>query len=154
VLHEVLHTLGYGSLWDLSGAPQYLSGKGGPDPVFTGASARAAFRDFDGGAGYSGVPVPVENVGGTGSRDRHWRMATFGVELMTAAVTTTGPALSRTTLESLTDLGYQVNVAAADPYVVVTTTAYTMAAALGGAPLDVVDLGGDVLEAPPLWRWP
>jgi hypothetical protein len=31
VLHEVLHTLGYGSLWDLSGAPQYLSGKGGPD---------------------------------------------------------------------------------------------------------------------------
>ena len=61
--------------------------------------------------------VPVDNTGGAGTRDAHWRESIFTSELMTGYV---GPGahlpLSRLTVASLADLGYQVNMEAADPF--------------------------------------
>src|SRR4051794_6205534 len=55
--------------------------------------------------GIGPTPVPVENTGGPGTRDSHWREAVFGNELMTGFVGPAGNPLSRTTVGSLQDLG-------------------------------------------------
>jgi len=66
---------------------------------------------------YSGNPVPVENTGGSGTRDSHWRETTFGRELMTGFYNSGAlNPLSRITIGSLEDLGYQVNYNASEPY--------------------------------------
>lgn len=151
ITHEMLHVLGYGSLWGPVSAHGFglLVGAGGSDPHFSGDQAVAAFRDFDGGAAYAGTPVPVENTGGDASRDRHWRKTVFGAELMTASLTPgVAPVLSRTTLESLADLGYQVDVGAADPF---SVDPLAMAAVRleGRASAEELDLGGDILPVTP-----
>ncbi|HEX9243790.1 MAG TPA: leishmanolysin-related zinc metalloendopeptidase [Anaeromyxobacter sp.] len=107
LLHELLHVLGFGTLWSQPGMPLLVGGSGTSDPYFIGASARASFRDFDGGAGYSGNPVPLEAIGLAASTGKHWRGTTFGSELMTAYLGASSP-LSRTTLEALVDLGWHV----------------------------------------------
>jgi hypothetical protein len=61
------------------------------------------------------LKVPVENTGGPGTADSHWRESVFGNELMTGTVNEVNP-LSRVTLGSMADLGYAVNLADADPY--------------------------------------
>ena len=74
VLHEMGHVLGLGSLWSDMGllADPSLPPAGGTDPHFTGSAALAAF-DAAGGAAYPGAKVPVENRGGSGTADVHWR---------------------------------------------------------------------------------
>jgi hypothetical protein len=61
--------------------------------------------------------VPVEGNGGDGTADSHWRESVLANELMTGFL---GPGtvnpLSRITVASMADLGYTVNIAAADPY--------------------------------------
>ena len=52
---------------------------------------------------------------------------------MTATLTSSTPALSRTTVESLADMGYQVNGAAADPFDASTAAA---AAEVEGIPIE------------------
>src|SRR5205814_4913622 len=90
------------------------SGAGGTNPRFLGAQATAAYNQI---FGRNDTSVPVENSGGSGTRDSHWRESVFGNELMTGWV---GPGtalpLSRVTIASLADLGYQVNLNAADAY--------------------------------------
>ena len=65
----------------------------------------------------SATSVPVENTGGSGTADAHWRESVFGNELMTGWLNSgiTNP-LSRITVASMADLGYQVNMNAADSY--------------------------------------
>jgi hypothetical protein len=60
--------------------------------------------------------VPVENTGGLGTRNGHWRETTFGNELMTGFLNSGKNPLSRLTIASLRDLGYIVNLSVADPY--------------------------------------
>jgi hypothetical protein len=62
------------------------------------------------------VGVPVENVGGLGSRDSHWRESMLGTELMTSRVGGPGNALSRLTVAALSDMGYEIDFEAADPF--------------------------------------
>lgn len=111
VLHEIGHVLGIGTLWQSLGL---LTGAGTSNSGFTGPLAVAEYNALFGG---QATAVPVENAGGNGTRDAHWRESTFGNELMTGYV---GPGvnlpLSRLTIASLADLGYQVNMSAADPY--------------------------------------
>lgn len=111
VLHEMGHVLGIGTIWEQLGL---LSGGGGSDPRFTGANATAEYNNI---FGTSASSVPVENTGGAGTRDGHWRESVFDNELMTGFLNQ-GQAnpLSRVTVASLADLGYQVNLNAADPY--------------------------------------
>jgi hypothetical protein len=60
--------------------------------------------------------VPVENTGGPGTRDSHWREIIFRNELMSGFIARAGNPLSRVTTASLGDLGYQVDLDAAEPY--------------------------------------
>jgi hypothetical protein len=60
--------------------------------------------------------VPVENTGGPGTRLGHWRESIFTNEVMTGWVNSGSMPISRITVGSLADMGYQVNYAAADVY--------------------------------------
>ena len=146
VLHELLHVMGFGTLWNQPGLPPRIEGSGTSDPSFNGSNARAAFHDFD-GVGYLGTAVPVENTGAPASREKHWRGTVFGTELMTAYLGATSP-LSRTTIESLADLGWKVNPASADPFQITTTNP----AALMFTPALLLDVGEDALPIVPRSR--
>jgi hypothetical protein len=139
VLHEMGHILGIGTLWNYSRT--FLVGAGGDDPFFSGPEARAAFLTL-GGAGYTGTPVPVENTGGSGTRDAHWRKSVFGNELMQGYAQPGGMPLSRVTAASLQDLGYQVSYAYVDAYSLLTASLR----AEDSAP--AVSLGNDIARAP------
>jgi hypothetical protein len=113
VLHEMGHVLGFGTLWRSS----LVSGVGTSDPVFAGSVALGAWQAL-GGSG----PVPVENTGGLGTADAHWRESVFGSELMTGYLDDATAPLSALTIASLADLGYQVDLGAADPYLLPMAT--------------------------------
>jgi hypothetical protein len=112
ITHEMGHVVGVGSLWAAKGL---LVGKGTTDPTFSGPAAMAEYHKLRTGSG-DPVRVPVEDTGGPGTRDVHWRDRTFGDELMTGFVNPAPNPLSRLTAASLGDLGYQVDLDAADPY--------------------------------------
>jgi len=109
--HEMAHVLGFGVLWDNLGL---LTGASGSDPRFTGTQAVAEYNRI---FGLSGSSVPVEAGGGAGTRLSHWRESTFGTELMTGWYNSgrINP-LSSMTVGSMEDLGYVVDMHAADPY--------------------------------------
>lgn len=92
VLHEMLHCLGFGTLWAVKG----LTAGGG----YVGPAGMAEYAAM-GGTG----PVPVEANGGPGTAGLHWSEAVFGPELMTGWMGTAG-VLGPLTLASLGDLGY------------------------------------------------
>lgn len=110
IIHEMGHCLGIGTLW---GTLKLIRGAGGNDPVFTGPKAQQEYAALAGGAPR---PVPVENDGGPGTRDGHWRDALFGNEMMTGFISSAGNPISRLTIAALADMGYVVDLSAADPY--------------------------------------
>jgi hypothetical protein len=110
ITHEMGHVIGIGTIWSRK---KLLSGAGTGNPTFTGKGAMAEFAKLRGGAT---VPVPVEDTGGPGTADSHWRDKIFGNELMTGFVGSAGNPLSRMTIASLQDLGYEVDLSVAEPY--------------------------------------
>lgn len=114
VRHEMGHVLGIGTLWNVTGVRAYLLGEGSFDPEYVGPAGQSASSIL--GFTRDGGSVPIENTGGSGTADSHWRSSVFGSELMTGYYTpaSTHPA-TRLTILSLADLGYQVNVAASEP---------------------------------------
>jgi hypothetical protein len=109
--HEIAHVLGFGVIWSDLGL---LSGAGTSNPGFTGPRAVAEYNSL---FGTTATSVPVEADGGAGTRLSHWDETVFGTELMTGWYNSGQVnALSRITVASMADLGYQVNMAAADPY--------------------------------------
>jgi len=140
ILHEMGHVLGLGTLWNTF---SLLTGGGGTDPFFTGAQARAAF-DQIGGTGYTGGgKVPVENTGGAGTRDGHWRESVFTNELMTGFINMGANLLSRVTAAQYGDLGYEVNLAAADAF----SVSFPLMASRSQSTI-TVHLVDDILHAP------
>ncbi len=111
IVHEMAHVLGFGILWDNL---NLLAGTSTSDPRFTGTRAVAEYNRI---FGLSGTSVPVEAGGGAGTRLSHWRESTFGTELMTGWYNSgrINP-LSSVTVGSMGDLGYVVDMHAADPY--------------------------------------
>jgi len=109
IVHEMGHVLGIGTLWEMQ---KLLTGKGTDNPIFGGT---AAMREYGALIGGTPRPVPVENEGGPGTRDGHWRESTFDNELMTGIVDVDN-RLSRLTIACLEDMGYQVNYDAANEY--------------------------------------
>jgi hypothetical protein len=91
VLHEMLHTVGFGSVWNYRGL---VSGA-----VYTGALANAVYPGTEW--------IPVENDGGSGTAGAHWEESVFGNELMTGYIDSDN-SLSYMTIASLGDLGYNV----------------------------------------------
>lgn len=111
IIHEMGHVLGIGTLWS---PLNLLEGSGTENPVFIGAASMIEYGSL---VGFN-VPtkVPVANTGGAGTREGHWRELTFDSELMTGFDDPGRNAMSRMTIASLQDLGYQVNLEAADAY--------------------------------------
>jgi hypothetical protein len=94
VLHEMLHCLGFGTLWAAKG----LLAAGGA--AYVGPAGMAEYAAL-GGAG----PVPVETEGGASTAGLHWSEAAFGAELMTGWLDDAA-YLGPLTVASLSDLGY------------------------------------------------
>ena len=126
ILHEIGHTLGFGiDPWtdhNLLQNPSLGAYNNrivpAPDTHFSGANAIAAFNAA-GGTSYTGAKVPVENtLGGSGSRDKHWREFILDDELMTPRIGGATHPLSAITIQSLADIGYRVDAAQADAYMV------------------------------------
>jgi Leishmanolysin len=111
ITHEMGHVIGIGTIWTRK---SLLQGAHTANPTFTGANAKREYGRLRGSA--NPMPVPVENSGGAGTQDSHWRDTVFGNELMTGFVGAAGNPLSRMTVASLKDLGYTVNLDAAEPY--------------------------------------
>lgn len=110
ITHEMGHVLGIGTIWPHK---SLLRRAGSSNPTFAG---RNAMREFGRLKGSAPRRVPVENSGGQGTRDSHWRETVFRNELMSGFIAGAGNPISRMTVASLQDLGYTVDLAAAEPY--------------------------------------
>lgn len=118
ILHEMAHVLGFGTIWTNLGL---LTGEFGPNPRFTGAGATLEYESI---FGVTEGSVPVENDGGPGTAGGHWEeddlrnglTVAFGDELMTGFLSGATQPISRVTVAQFADLGYQVNLSAADAF--------------------------------------
>ena len=102
ITHEMGHVIGIGTVWKLK---NLLKGEGTTNPTFSGKGASKEYGTLLGGRSRA---VPVENMGGPGTRDSHWREAVFHNELMTGFVAAAGNPMSRMTVASMADMGYVV----------------------------------------------
>ena len=168
VLHEMLHVLGFGTLWPAKTSDNFgfglLSNAGRAGASYTGYQALCGAKAQNEAPGtWSTVPVEdcsVPNPGGStncggesaGTRDSHWRWNAFGPrtanELMTGWITSgAAQPLSATTIASLHDLGYEVDVTKADAYTITPVTA--SAARTLEQVTFLIPLGDDVLHIAP-----
>ena len=157
VLHEMGHIVGVGTFWDLKGL---LTGGGTSNPFFTGVAGQMAFRASATSSTFSGSVVPVENSGGPGTRDSHWRESILKNELMTGFLNSGSNPLSAITAASIGDLGYLVNDAAADPFTLrdalraATTAPFTRHTQPWPEPIRTRDRSGRLRRIPLLSRGP
>jgi hypothetical protein len=109
IQHEMGHILGLGPLWDRF---DLLEAEGTANPRYTGAQAIAAYQD----AGGADATIPVENQGGSGTADSHWREIDFDDELMTgfSEAAGTNMFLSEMSIAAYADMGYVVDRTAAE----------------------------------------
>ncbi len=110
IAHEMGHVIGIGTIWHLK---KLLRGAGTARPTFVGVNA---MREYGTLKGTKPTRVPVEDEGGSGTRDSHWDDDKFVNELMTGFVNPSSNPLSRMTIASLQDMGYTVDLSAAEPY--------------------------------------
>jgi hypothetical protein len=142
ITHEMGHVLGIGTVWVDKGL---LHGAGTSHPTFTGLGAKKEYATLRGVK--SSAAVPVENSGGPGTRDSHWKDDLFGNELMTGFVRNAGNPLSRMTVASLQDLGYTVDLNAAESYKLPSPSAL---AALAGATRELHGSGSAIRPTDPI----
>ncbi|HOX20250.1 MAG TPA: leishmanolysin-related zinc metalloendopeptidase [Gemmatimonadales bacterium] len=132
ILHEMGHVLGFGSLWNCPAIPGCtkppLMVYGGTDSThFVGVAANNYYTAAGGLIAFPSLyAVPVENTGGPGTADGHWRETVMTNELMTGYIALGASPLSAITVGSLADIGYSVNYTTAE--------AYTFTAPPSGAP--------------------
>lgn len=145
-LHEMGHVLGIGSMWSFRGLLHSPSPAAGPplDTYFTGVNGIAGFDAIGGTTYTTGQKVPVENTGGAGTANSHWRENVLKNELMTGYLNNGSNPLSLLTVRSLQDLGYAVNVGAADPFFLTLS----LRAQKSGSEPAGLDLGDDLYHGP------
>jgi len=123
ITHEMLHSLGFGTLWnhvieDAQGNVVFERHLADESTfTYTAAQGILGCRAI-GGFNTCAVNVPVANTGGPGTVNSHWRESTFQNELMTGVINNGAMPFSRMTAASLIDLGYTVNLEAADPFTI------------------------------------
>ncbi len=110
IVHEMGHVLGIGTIWDNL---NLVTGLNTNNPRFTGAEATAAYNRI---FGVSESSVPVANTGGPGTFGGHWRESVFDNELMTGFLNSGNNPISEVTVAALVDMGYGVDLGAADSY--------------------------------------
>ena len=106
VFHEMMHTLGFGSLWDYMGLTSGSIEDG--DLVFTGQLANEVYAsEFSGlnDADNFDFGVPIETDGLSGTAGGHWDDATFVNEIMTGYINESN-YLSTMSIAALEDMGY------------------------------------------------
>ena len=140
ITHEMGHTLGIGTIWSIKGL---LTGASGNNPTFTGKNAKKEYGTLK---GTGPAAVPVENTGGPGTKNSHWRETVFRNELMTGFVAGPPNPMSRLTVASLKDLGYVVDLTKAEAYALPNLLQLAEGALLG-APHDH---GGLVIPTVPM----
>jgi len=152
LLHEMGHVLGFGTLWPDQGlligaCPD--SGSCSTDPQFTGGFGRDGYHALGG----QQPNVPVEETGGSGTANSHWRESVFFTEVMTGFLDLGDDPLTGMTIGSMRDLGYQVDYASAQPLGLAPSLALARmprGAAWRERPLQspvlVMDAGGRITE--------
>ena len=110
ITHEMGHVLGIGTIWERKGL---LKDAGESTVRFVGKNAR---REYGKLLKKKAADVPVENTGGPGTADGHWRESVFRNELMSGFIAAPNNPMSRMTVASLQDLGYAVDLSKAEPY--------------------------------------
>jgi len=140
ITHEMGHVLGIGTIWTQKGL---LAGASGNNPTFTGTNAKKEYGTLK---GTGPAAVPVENTGGPGTKNSHWRETVFRNELMTGFVAGPPNPMSRLTVASLKDLGYVVDMTKAEAYALPNLLQLAEGATLG-APHDH---GGLVIPTVPM----
>jgi hypothetical protein len=147
IKHEMAHLLGFGTVWDLDNLVRDTTTS---DPWFSGPDAQAAFRKAL--PSFTDKVVPVEANGGSGTTLSHWRESVMTNELMTGFLNSGANPLSAVTIESMADLGYTVDVGAADPW---PTLASGASAAARATPRPSFSVTGSpshtILRPPRFW---
>lgn len=121
IVHEMGHVLGIGTTWEATQNLQGVEEEPAPvdlglpnpdyDPRFIGANAVTAYKEILAASGRPAEDtVPVENTGGGGSINGHWREFLFDTELMASQADAVNEPLSKLTAASLIDIGYTVNL--------------------------------------------
>ena len=117
VQHEMMHCLGFGTLWEYQDLiDTYVDDNGTRRPVddtfdfrFTGDAAVAEYEvEFANiwlADANSNLGIPVETDGGPGTAGGHWDDATFTNELMTGYIDNEN-FMSDMSIASLADMGY------------------------------------------------
>ncbi|HET7234465.1 MAG TPA: leishmanolysin-related zinc metalloendopeptidase [Longimicrobium sp.] len=145
ILHEMGHVLGIGTLWGSFGLLQSPSSSGNVlDTYYTGAGGLLGFNNIGGSTYTGGQKVPVENTGGSGTANAHWRESVQKNELMTGFLNLGSNPLSELTVRSLGDLGYAVNPALADPFFLTLT----LRGNVTGTGSSLLNLGDDLYHGP------
>jgi NAD/NADP transhydrogenase alpha subunit len=123
ILHEMGHVLGLGTLWSQKGLldlnSAFSSGGVTYYSKYIGSNALEEYKKLPGGNA-SATFIQLENntvTYGGGSLGSHWKEDVFNSEIMTPSANGSLP-ISRMTVGSLKDLGYEVVYAAADSYTV------------------------------------
>jgi len=111
ITHEMGHVIGIGTIWT-----RFIRNAGTATVNYVGANALREYRSLKNDQ--TVTSIPVENVGGSGSVDSHWRESVFDTELMTSVAERPGVEMpiSRMTVGALQDIGYAVNYSKADSY--------------------------------------
>ena len=125
VMHEMAHVMGFGTLWGYFGFNATVG-------QYTGTNALREYRNLSGNA--AATYVPLETGGGAGTQNVHWSEAVFKTELMTGYAEPSGNMpLSRMTVGSFQDLGYQVDYTQAEAYTLPVAIVGVQAAAASTA---------------------
>ena len=108
VFHEMMHVLGFGTLWEAMGLVQENA-----DGTlnFLGENALTAYAAEGGG----NTPIQIETDGGSGTAGGHWDDELYDNEIMTGYINTEGNYLSNTTIAALEDMGYDTVFDPTDP---------------------------------------
>ncbi len=115
VMHEMLHVIGFGSLWETMGLINNIGTTAHPDFRYTGQHGVYEYQslypaiyasDLD---AYAGVPVESSS-GSSGTDASHWDEATFDDELMTGYIDSNN-TVSNMTIAVLKDMGYATTYA-------------------------------------------
>ncbi|WP_185962099.1 leishmanolysin-related zinc metalloendopeptidase [Palleronia caenipelagi] len=105
VLHEMIHALGFGTMWGLMDLVTGVNG----DLRFRGELATAAYNEDFADIASTDIlalyGVPVETDYGSGTAGGHWDEATFDNELMTGIINSEN-YLSDMSIAALEDMGY------------------------------------------------
>lgn len=111
ILHEMGHVIGIGTIWQSLGLVIDLDTN---DPRFVGTEAITQYNAL---LGRNVVDIPVANTGGGGTFGSHWRESDLNNELMTGFLDSgVANPISVITIGSLADLGYVVDLNAADAF--------------------------------------